>query len=68
MKAIFLFFRAEGFYPVEIPPEDLQDNITSNPGTLRVRRLTEDDLSPLVWTDAQGWLDKDLERQQVVRL
>lgn len=68
MKATFLFFRDEGFYPVEIPPEDLQDNITCNPGTLRVRHMTEDGFSPLVWTQVDGWIDKDLERLQVVRL
>ncbi len=68
MKAIFLFFRNEGFYPVEIPPEDLQDNITANPGTLRVRRMSEDGEDMLVCTHASRWLDKDLERQQVVRL
>lgn len=68
MKATFLFFRDEGFYPVEIPPEDLQDNITCNPGTRRVHRMIEDGRDVLVWTHAHRWLDKDLERQQVVRL
>jgi hypothetical protein len=32
----YLFFRAGGFYPVELPEATVLDNVASNPGTLRV--------------------------------
>ncbi len=41
----YLFFRKEGFYPVEIPPSQLMKNIELNPGTLRV----EDETGKVVW-------------------
>lgn len=42
--AIFLFFRTgpggkSFFYPVEIPPGQLQANIDLNPGTIRVEDI-----------------------------
>lgn len=52
MKAIFLFFRNEGFYLVEIPPEDLHDNITCNPGTLKVDSMMADGNTVAAWTQA----------------
>jgi hypothetical protein len=36
---IFIFFRKEGWYPIEIPPEQLIANVEHNPGTLRVEDL-----------------------------
>ena len=43
--SIFIFFRAEGWYPVEIPADQLDENIRLNPGTLRV----EDIAGNVVW-------------------
>jgi hypothetical protein len=38
-KKSFVFFRAEGFYIVEIPEATLEDNVKSNPGTVRVETI-----------------------------
>ncbi len=35
-KGIFIFFREDGFYPLELPEATVADNADSNPGTLRV--------------------------------
>jgi len=35
-KRLFLFVRAEGFYPLELPEATVADNAERNPGTLRV--------------------------------
>ena len=35
----FIFFRAEGWYVVEIPADHLIANVELNPGTLRVETL-----------------------------
>jgi hypothetical protein len=43
---VFIFFRKEGWYPVEIPPEQLDENIRLNPGTLKV----EDMQGNVVWS------------------
>lgn len=35
-KHQYLFVRAEGFYPVELPEATVADNAERNPGTLKV--------------------------------
>ena len=35
-KRIFIFFRKDGFYPVELPEDTVADNAIANPGTLSV--------------------------------
>jgi hypothetical protein len=36
---LYIFFREEGWYPVEIPPDHLLANVELNPGTLKVEDL-----------------------------
>jgi hypothetical protein len=48
---IVVFFRAEGFYPIEIPlgfdtPERLAEHAALNPGTLRI----EDTHGTILWS------------------
>ena len=33
---LFVFHRADGFYPLELPEATVSDNAIANPGTLRV--------------------------------
>lgn len=49
---VFLFFRTDAggklfFYPVEIPADQLEENIRLNPGTVRV----EDNQGNVVWRE-----------------
>lgn len=42
----FIFFREGGmFYPIDIPPETVIDNVNCNPGTLKV----EDIHGKIIW-------------------
>lgn len=36
---LFLFIRADGFYPLELPCETVTENAECNPGTLRVENV-----------------------------
>lgn len=45
-RQVFLFFRKEGFYPVEIPADQVLANVELNPGTLKV---TKADGVTIVW-------------------
>lgn len=38
MTKIYIFHRAEGFYPLELPDNDAQiiDHVLCNPGTIKV--------------------------------
>lgn len=36
-KRTFIFIRADGFYPLELPEATVEDNAKCNPGTLRVQ-------------------------------
>lgn len=38
-RTMFIFFREQGWYPVEIPADQLQRNIDLNPGTIRVEDM-----------------------------
>jgi hypothetical protein len=43
MKKLYLFFRAEGFYPLELKDdEDARVNARLNPGTIRVENIKGD--------------------------
>lgn len=42
----FIFIRADGFYPLELPCETVADNAECNPGTLRVENIKGE----VVWT------------------
>lgn len=46
----YLFFRLEGFYPLELPDRDDQiiDHVKCNPGTIRVEDLEGN----IIWTNA----------------
>jgi len=44
----FLFFRETGFYPIDIPPQTVIDNVKCNPGTIRV----EDMRGNVVWEES----------------
>jgi hypothetical protein len=49
-KRTFIFFRADGFYPLEIPEATVADNAECNPGTIRV----EDALTgEILWQNAE---------------
>lgn len=43
---LYIFFREDGWYPIEIDPDTLQQNIELNPGTIRV----EDINGNVVWS------------------
>lgn len=32
----YIFYREDGFYPIDLPKDTLQDNIDCNEGTLKV--------------------------------
>lgn len=55
----YLFSRAEGFYPVHIAKDAVAANITSNPGTLKVEEYLQNGKSRVIWTWAEGWIDKE---------
>lgn len=57
----YLFFRAEGFYPVQITKESAPANIACNPGTLKVEACAGDlsGQNKVIWTQADGWLDAE---------
>lgn len=44
---LYVFFRKEGFYPLELPNDDaaIADHVAANPGTIRV----EDICGNVVW-------------------
>lgn len=46
---LFLFIRADGFYPLELPRDTVSDNAKCNPGTLRV----EDSRGNVVWREGE---------------
>lgn len=55
----YIFYRAEGFYPIELPDEWLaiygeakyvKDNAEANPGTLKIERLD----GTTVWQPQEG--------------
>lgn len=52
-QRLYLFYRDDAFYPLQIPEATLEDNIKANPGTIRV----DDFHSGCVWTAADGWLN-----------
>lgn len=56
---IYLFTRAEGFYPVQITKESLLANIKHNPGTLSVQRVDDDGIHHVLWTESAGWVDTE---------
>lgn len=45
-KRLFIFFREEGFYPLELPELTVKENAECNPGTLRVEDATTGEI---VW-------------------
>lgn len=48
-RRIYVFFRDEGFYPIELrDDDDARDNAECNPGTIRV----EDHSGRIVWRPA----------------
>lgn len=55
----YLFFRAEGFYPVQITKESAAANIAHNPGTLKVEVCSVSGPNKVIWTQADGWLDPE---------
>lgn len=55
----YLFFRAEGFYPVQITKESVPANIVCNPGTLKVEVCSVSGPNKVIWTKADGWLDAE---------
>lgn len=55
----YLFFRAEGFYPVQITKESVPANIARNPGTLKVEACDRHGNHKVIWTQADGWLDAE---------
>jgi len=46
-KRTFIFVRADGFYPLELPEATVEDNAKCNPGTLKVY---DADTNDLVWS------------------
>ncbi len=44
-KRTYIFVRKDGWYPLELPQETVEDNATCNPGTIRV----EDVDGHIVW-------------------
>lgn len=59
MADTYLFFRAEGFYPVQITKESVAANIAHNPGTLKVEACSLRGPNKVIWTQADGWLDPE---------
>lgn len=55
----YLFTRAEGFYPVQITKESVAANIKGNPGTLKVEEYSTTGKPRVIWTWAEGWIDKE---------
>jgi hypothetical protein len=55
----YLFSRADGFYPVHIPKASVAANIASNPGTLKVEEYLSNGRHRVIWTWAEGWIDKE---------
>lgn len=53
-ERVYLFCRANHFYPVMLPEATLHDNITGNPGTLAVLDAMT---NSAIWTQADGYLD-----------
>lgn len=50
---LYVFFRAEGFYPIEIPPgwdtpEKIAEHAALNPGTLRIENAVTREI---VWQE-----------------
>ncbi len=64
LETMFLFSRAEGFYPITVPRNTLADNIKLNPGTLKVEEYKYSGKHKVVWTLADGWLDAELSATQ----
>jgi len=57
----YLFHRDGGFYPVDIPPEQLAANIHCNPGT---RAVSDAVTGHMIWTQAEGWMASASTRER----
>lgn len=60
----YLFSRSDGFYPIHIPKDSVAANIKANPGTLKVEAFISPGSFKVVWTLADGWLDRDHKAMQ----